>query len=358
MERIDNIYSQFCNEIKRIETFLHTTYAAYIITGNMLPQYSAQDINSAKKQIRSITDLNKMSYCAADRKVEGVELVCEWVPANEYAKRAQISIEEVENLAKSEKLGSILFEGGITYIIWPPAEQKNDLKDLPELGKKKYNVIFTQAALTEAHLSDPSMEISLALTNQTADSMPDFTNRATNYLHVMCFTSIWSAFEVFVKQLIYALIEIDPNSFFSTKKVSNKSISYVDVFQKSTAFTSIDDLKRHLISLVIAEQEDGHQSIHSLINLLKECYLRGMNPYDTWYVLDGERRQTSYSALVKVKDARNSLIHDGLKPHTADTTNITSTNEIDSRSYAEYVLIIRAISHNIISLLHKKHGSL
>ena len=129
------------------------------------------------------------------------------------------------------------------------------------------------------------------------------------------------------------------------------------MFQKSSEFSSIEDLKKHLVSLVIAEQQDGHQSIHSLINLIKDCYLQGSKPYDTWYVFNGETKQTSYSVLLAVKDARNSLMHDGFSAQTDQSASKTSSNTINEQTYTKYVLILRAVADNIVSLLHKKLGT-
>ena len=354
MERIDNIYSQFCDEIKRVETFLHTTQASYIITDTMLPQYSTQDINGAKKQLHSITNRDKMSYCAADRKVEEVELVCEWVSVEEYAEKEHTDITSVQHMVENNMLGSVLQKDGVTYIVWPPSEQKREHNELPELGKKLFHVKVSQTGVSTAVISDPSMELSLALTNQTPDSMQDFMGKANTYLHELCFTSIWSAFEVFIKRLIYVLIEIDPHKMFAQKKIANKTMSYLDIFQKSSELSSIEDLKNYIVSLVIAEQEDGHQSIHSLINLIKDCYLQGSKPYDTWYVFNGEKKQTSYSVLLTVKDARNSLMHDVLSEQTDNPASKESFNAINEQTYTEYVLILRAIADNIVSLLRKK----
>lgn len=291
------------------------------------------------------------SYCAADRKVDGVEMVCEWVSVEEYANREQLDIEVAYREADSGRCGKMITQDGIKYVIWPKTKQSLSADELPKFGMKEYQVKISQKIQSQAQISNPSIELSVALTNQTPKTMEKFIAQATQSLNNMCFLSVWSAFEIFIRDTVYFLIEFDPSRCFLHKKFANKSITYQELLENSSLFKSIDQLKSFLAETIIAEQEKGHQSISALINMIRECYLKDSLLYDTWYVLNGEKKQTSYAILSEIKEARNSLIHAGTQE--ANDKETTPKN-IDRGTYTEYVLILRAIAHNIASSIQKE----
>lgn len=361
MERIRQIYKEYCEKISKIENLRNTTRLTYDITDDMLSKYSDQELARIRKEFAHNIDRSssKVSYCPADFKTRNVEKKCEWLQEVEYAEREGLSLEEVISMANDGKLGNLLVVDNIRYIIWPKSMQGKDIANLPELGKKTYEVKYSVSVQVDAVVEDPSIRLALALTNKTTDTMKKFIDFAYPALNEQCFLSCWSAFESFIKEIIYALIELDADAVFGNKKYASRQISYGDIFSKSEEFADIAILKSRIIEEIILDQEKSHESIHSLINLIKECFLKEYSPYDTWYVLDGERKEINYSSLMEVKDARNAIVHDNGKAvgcakcieHLVNDGRIV----IDDDSYAKYILILRAIASNIVTQVGKKY---
>lgn len=112
---------------------------------------------------------------------------------------------------------------------------------------------------------------------------------------------------------------------------------------------------------IIYNQEKNGQSIHSLINLIKEYFLKNEDPYDTWYVYDGKKYQIDYCTLIDIKEIRNTLIHDKGIVNLSKWKNMklvpipkNGIVRIDDDLYGKCLLILKAISFRINRLAQKE----
>ena len=63
-------------------------------------------------------------------------------------------------------------------------------------------------------------------------------------LNESTFLSCWSAFETFIKNIIYTFLDINPSLIFESKKIGKETITYKEIYEYSDAFNNIEKMKR------------------------------------------------------------------------------------------------------------------
>ena len=120
-------------------------------------------------------------------------------------------------------------------------------------------------------------------------------------------------------------------------------------------------MKRMIADNIICNQEKNGQSIHSLINLIKEYFLKNEDPYNTWYVYDGIKYQIDYCTLIDIKEIRNTIVHDKGVVNVSRWKNMKLVPipkggivEIDDDLFNRCLIILKAISFRINQLAQKQ----
>ena len=110
MRSIKKDYSFFCEEINKIQHFRNITQLSYCLTVKMLEDSSSESLKQIRNQLKPHMERKKHSYCAADREIKDIHLICEWITAEEYAKRLELPISKVEQMANNHELGYTIVE--------------------------------------------------------------------------------------------------------------------------------------------------------------------------------------------------------------------------------------------------------
>ena len=156
-------------------------------------------------------------------------------------------------------------------------------------------------------------------------------------------------------------MDINPSLIFESKKIGKETITYKEIYEYSDAFNNIEKMKRMIADNIICNQEKNGQSIHSLINLIKEYFLKNEDPYNTWYVYDGIIYQIDYCTLIDIKEIRNTIVHDKGVVNVSRWKNMKlvpipkgGNVEIDDDLFNRCLIILKAISFRINQLAQKQ----
>lgn len=244
MRSIKEDYSFFCNEIEKIQKFRDITQLSFCLANKMLEDSSSESLKQIRKQLKPQIENNKLSYCAADREIEDIALICEWITVEEYARRLEIPISKVKQMVNSNELGHTIVEKEVTYIIWPKDKQSINLEDLPEFGKKTYTIKMSQKALTPINIEHNPKDFALALMGKDSLTMNIFETETEYRLNENAFLSCWSVFETFIKNTIHTFLDINPSILFESKKMGKETITYKEIYEYSDAFTNIEKIKK------------------------------------------------------------------------------------------------------------------
>lgn len=296
-----------------IRDFWQLTKLAYGVTLQLLFKYPKEQL----PHIALPEDTGgEISYGMHEREIQSVELACGWLTFVEYAEHCGLDPELVEIQAREGKLGSVERHPMTDreVIVWPPEMQDNPRSELPEPGEYTMRVKSEESALisTELELEDyeRTQQTFLSLAHSLGES-EEVAERAQESLHRSCFLLHWVIFEVFLRSTVHQLIKRHPRKLTSTKKGKKPTLSYEDILAMSRNLSSVDSLRESLTDREIERQQADGASVHGLINFLKSAFNFERDPYEAWYVLEGERRETHYLDLMELKDVRNALLHDG-----------------------------------------------
>ncbi len=140
---------------------------------------------------------------------------------------------------------------------------------------------------------------------------------------------------------------------FTQSRAKKASVSFADVVDISQEFASLDSLQEALVEREIDHSEAEGQSVHGLINLLKNSFKFETDPYQAWYVIRGKRHTTDYNTLLEVKDVRNALLHNDGQVNgdfMQQFPNVPYRNGeliIDDTYYLKANLVLRSIAYRI-----------
>ena len=303
-QELENIYNNVIKEYNRIGRFNRLTSLTYDLA---LASVENGVNDKAVFQIPDKIPQKKMSYSAADREVEGVELSRGWISLEEYSDKTGISLDEVLKNADNGDYGEVKEKKGKKVVFWPPEEQGRD--DLPPVeSKNTYRVKFSVKG-TVSYEKESGLEEMISYLGPK-DSLEKQTSEAILLLNRETFLLYWSTFEQYVKNMTFALFELFPEQVFKNKKYGKNQMTYLDIFEGSSKFTNIQDLKNHIISSILGDPGTERESISKQIAFIQDCYLdKKVSPYDTWYVINGEQKKIDYQVLDQIRLIRNALVH-------------------------------------------------
>lgn len=359
-------YEIYRSNIKKISNFKQFSSLSFGIAQQLLYYYPKETLPKYKISKKQIEEA---SYTPADTTVENVEEQCKWVTLYEYADLSGKSLDEINQEVNSGKLGPIQNDpnSGEQLVIYPEQFQSYTLDQLPEVGKKIYQVKLKKQFLVSEEI-DP-IDNSYFQKNQNkflklAHSIgepKEVSKKADEMLYRSCLILHWSAFEVFLRSTIHELFRRHPTVIASGTRGKN-TVSYKDLLDLSEKFSNSETLLYSLVERAIKNKEADETSIHGLIKLLKSDFKLEEDPYKSEYTLNGEKKETDYSDLNMINKIRNALMHDDGKFDSDDSNllqeypNIPSTNNqivMTQQFYEKCALIIDTISYKIASLIEK-----
>jgi hypothetical protein len=352
-------YVNYRENQEYIDDFLRLTGLSYGITLQLLfktPKEKLPSLNLLKKQFNK-----EVSYSMADVSVENVEMACGWITYSEYAEKAKIDEKEIENRASKGEFGKIKQhpKTGLDVIIWPPEMQEKPDEELPEPGKYRMTVTSKHEAIASIPLDVENLEdfeniqsIFLALAHSLG-AQDTVTKNAEETLYKSCYLLQWIIFEVFLRGTLRELYRRHPETLNYDTTGQEKAVSYSEILDITQRFTDLNNLQVVLVEREIAKKEANDMSVHGLINFLKAAFKFKRDPYEAWYVLENNRKQTSYNRLLELKEVRNYLLHDGgIAPDDffncyPDVQQSENKILITEDYYHEMRLVLSAISYSL-----------
>ncbi len=230
-----------------------------------------------------------------------------WVSLSEYCKETHTKESEMSEKFNSGALGSVSVKDGQNYIYYP---DKGVLPNLA-IGKKRFRVTAKHSLKGEIDIDDDDPDASEKLLSivQTLGETESVVNKVSPLLYATVFVTRWNFFEAYLRELVRDLYRNFPESLAHGKR-GQTSISYTEVLALSENFSSIDRIREHLVEFEIAKAE-GQESIHGLINHLKESFALKPDPYSATFVFKSKKLTSSYNKLLEIKEVRNCIVHEG-----------------------------------------------
>jgi hypothetical protein len=355
-------YRVYRQNRSNIEDFAHLTGLSYGLAQQLLfkhPREQLPRLSVPERPEESIT------FSPADQRSYSIELECGWLSFAEYAEKCNIEPEAVEREAAEGRLGVVAEhpETGQPLVVWPPEMQKKPLSELPEPGKFEYRVAIETSAKLPLALDPADMEGFQRVQEQflvlghSLGRPDEVATRAEEMLCQACFLLHWAIFEAFLRSTVEELIKLHPSRIASHSRGRKSALSYEEIFQMSSAFSSVEDLRHGLIQREIERMQADGESVHGLMNFLKSEFKFEDDPYTSWYVLDGQVLTTHYNDLVEFKEVRNALVHHaGTPPRGFFETypkvpRREDTIAIDEEYHVKADLILSSIAHQIALLI-------
>lgn len=363
-------YVHYCNTVKYIDDFVQISELSYGITKQLMKRHNKDSLGDVELPKPKNKEL---SFCMADVKLKSNRPICGWLTLQKYAEKTELGISEVTKLAESGKLGPTCRhpKTDALLVIWPPQYQSKTESELPSPGKVKFRPTFSITAKTSIGIDTDDLQdfdktqqklVSLA---HNVGEVEELGTKAETMLFQSSFLLQWTAFEVFLRETIHDLYRKHPEKLAKGQKGTTTSLSYADILRMSGEFSSIDNLRESIVSLEIEKHKRDGASISGLINFLKTEFKFDDDPYQAWYIANGEQKTASHTKITEIKDVRNSLIHDAGKdadelikvyPHLLEREGSLIVN---SEYYHECVLALRSIAHTLAdSITRQKYKCL
>lgn len=356
ISKVKHTYKTFYDDMEKLESFYRVTKLSYFLSDNLLNN----NINSKFLNKNTQYPTYGISYSPADIDVKYSKIVAKWISLKSYSKQYNLDYNQVKNDAKLGKLGKTILKNKTTYVIWPKEKQfSDDVKDL-DINEKIYSFNICTKYLSHVTLTNPSSDDFISIMNDENTTQNVFRRDAIYRLNENCFLSCFVYFENFVRNIINDLIDLDPEAMFNNRDISKEQITYSEVFNLSSEFTDINELKKSISQRIIDKQSSSKQSINSLINMIRDYFLDG-DPYDTWYVLNKNRIEVNYNDLLDFKEIRNIVVHNNgvLKKNILKglEVSIDKNNRIvfDNNLYQKAFLTIKSVSYKIYKLIENKY---
>lgn len=335
---------------RQIEHFVELTRLAYLVTDEQLvlnPKGSLVDGPDIPLDPDGFS-----SHADADDTVEQAGLFG-WVGFTEYSELSGLPVEDVERQAGEGRLGRVrpCPKTKRSLVIWPLSEQLRSDEDLPAPGDEPRIVITVHrrgtALVDVAALGDGEegarnrMNLLLRLVHQLGD--PDeVMEQAHNELEVGGFLQHWTAFEVFLKSTVIHMLRKHPEKL--KRRRGGAKIDLEEILAWTDNFSSSmkkfqDSLIEHELATIQAEQG----SIHGAIRYLKDNFSFVVDPYEAPCTHDNEERRTSYGKLKRLKDLRNTLVHEG--------DQVAAEDGVAYFDYREAVIVLKTIAQHIADMI-------
>lgn len=351
-------YLTYLENTERIEEFTNLTALSYGLAQQLLFRHKKSRLKGVE-----IPDPghDEISFSMGECRIRSIEVKFGWLSLPEYAEQCRLPLADVEAAAKVGKLGPILKhpKDGNDIVIWPPEKQSAPSDKLPEPGMKTVHIVLT-ADLQTLPTLDPadanryeaiqrqylSLAHSLGAPREVGVRAKEMLNRSGFLLH-------WTAFEIFMRSTVQQLMFRHPHKIAAGTRGKKYSLGYDELVAMSAELTSLDILRNRLIEREIERLHSGAESVHGLINFLKQEFHFEQDPYQAWYVLEGQFKVASYSDLMQVKEARNALLHTGGrvgKEFIAANPSVPVRRScviINEEFFLKAKLILKSIAHSI-----------
>ena len=348
-------YQIYRRNVKSIDDFIQLTNLSYGLAQQLLFKYPKDQL----PKLPQIPKREQTSFSEADLEDAIVEEKCAWISCSEYSKRSQLPLETVVQEAASGRLGPVQKEPHTMedLVIWPAEMQSRPLSELPKYPLKAYSVAFKVLVPLpldpkDAHDFEAVQRTFLSLAHSLGQ--PDeVAERAGEVLYRGGFLLQWIAFEVFLRSTVHELLKRHPAKIAAGNRGVKYSLNYQDLLEMSRGLTSIEALRDSLVQREISQQESGGESVHGLINFIKSEFNFEVDPYEAWYIWDGQKTTTSFGELMEFKDVRNALTHDGGTPFEAffvrypNVQRRDSAIAIDEDYYRREALVLNSIAHSV-----------
>ena len=350
-------YASYIARTRSFDEFIQLTNVSYTLAQQLLFSTPRDQLSDVEMKD---SGPEERSYSMADRIITSVTLSAGWLTYEAYAKHEGGTAEEIRSRAEAGELGEIQArpKDGASVILWPPEDKRSGKFRVPEIGKQTWavteNLTYDSPVKDNFDLSNPeeltaARRLYLSLAHSLGEP-DDVSKRATEILYRAMFLLQWTGFEIFLRETVEHLLAENPQVIIRSAG-RKTSLSYEQIFDMSEKLSSMDDLRREMIELEVQKLRAGGRSVHGLINFLKSAFNFKDDPYKAWYVLKGQRRESSYDILLKVKDRRNALTHE-LGPSQGEAADASSVSE---EEYAEAELVLRSIAYSIARNVYHKH---
>jgi hypothetical protein len=299
------------------------------------------------------------SSAFGDRTVKKIELKRGWITVDEYARKSQNQVDDVERSAMAGRFGPVGTDAitGSKLLFWPPEEHAKALSELPPFDANKTYVVT---------VAERRRRVSLEIDSGQPDAQRVFLRLASSHgnpeeaseavlelLREVCFIQEWSAFEIFIKETVHDLLRKHPAKLGSAARGKKTAFGADDLLEMSNNLQSIETLAERIVQREIERQQSDGQSVHGMINFLKNEFRFADDPYCAPYLFRGVRTKTHFNDLMELKEVRNSLIHDGGIPleslfHTWPSIPQKNGRVLVSKEYDERaLLILRSVAGKI-----------
>jgi hypothetical protein len=290
-----------------------------------------------------------------------VNVVAGWLTFEEYAKRVNVSREDIEQQAITGSLGKVETHPKThkEVILWPPELRRKPASKWPKVGTYQVRVDFGVLAEAEIEVDVEdrqnfarNQKHLLKLVNEVGDAV-ELTKQAESMLFTSAFLHLWISFETFLKDTIHEMLRRHPEKLARTSSGRRASVSYEDIVKYTNGLTSASALREEMIRREIERSEAGDMSVSGMINYLKSEFEFSQSPYDTWYQWKGRRQEASYQDITDIKEIRNCLMHDGGRLSAELRSRYPGLNIQDGYAYidGEYLsksrLILLSVAHEI-----------
>jgi hypothetical protein len=356
-------YKIYQENIKSISDFQEITAMSISFAEKLFEKYPKEQL---EKIDHGVLKNNQLSYCAADRTNNPI-MVKAWLTVDEYAKHVSLPVEEIIAAVANGELGEIKIhpKTGKEVIYWAEKDEDNDKK--PEPGSYAFkNSITVTAAIEVSEDTKSDIDKLQQLLISIGHSRGADAELSKSIEENLCKSILilhWTAFENFLRQTIQELYRLHPELLTRNKQAKKPSISYDEIHNFTSGFTSTENLRAYIVQKEIDSAESEEKSVHGLINYIKSNFVFKDDPYTSWYMVKGKKVDIVYKDLMEVKDTRNTLIHDAGYPQKdffikyPNVPNRDLKVIIDEEHLLRCVFILRAIAHNINTIIQKKEYS-
>ncbi len=353
-QELDRIYNDVISEFNRINRFNKLTSITYVLA---LASVEKEKKDGTVPKIPDDVFKKNMSYSPADSEIEGTELLYGWITYEEYSEITGIALDVIKEKAESGEFGKIEEKNGKKVLFWSSPEE--NIEEIPPVTSKRRVAVKLKIKGTASYEVDTGVDDIVSFLGP-ADLLEKQTSEATFLLNRETFLLYWSTFEQYVKSITVALFELFPEKVFKNKKYGKNQMSYLDIFEGSSHLTNIVELKERIINSIIGDPATDKEAISKQISFVKDCYLgKTEDPYKTWCVIKGEKKEIDYLVLDQIRIIRNALVH-----KTGEMTDDWEKIDIIERPSDDKIIvdddlllkeemILKAISHNLYRLVSK-----
>jgi hypothetical protein len=310
-------YLKYQERQEKLDRFYHLTELSVFFTAFSLSEISLSELKKIKMPRPNFKEASMIPRAARPK---GVRLTRGWATYEEYSKVSGLELHRVEESAREGKLGPIkvIPETGENALFWPPEEHSKTLSDLLSATKKTYTVTMEAEARVslEGELEGEKTRETFLKLASSHGNPEESSENALALLRQVCFIQEWTSFEVYLREVVAFLLRKHPEKIAASGRGKKTQVLSTDeVITFSQGFTSIEELRERMVQREIERRQAEGQSVHGLINFLKDEFRFERDPYCEAYIFRGERKATRYYDIAEIKEVRNALIHDsGLVP--------------------------------------------